>query len=287
MKKIFVFIATAALIISSCQDPKKSDEYQRLQAENDSLKAVGSRQSNEYNEMLSLINEVEDNFRKIKETENYLTEQSQAGGELSKSTKERITNDMQLLTETLKKNKEQIQKLQQQMKSSGLKSTELQKRLDALVTEVDEKTKSIASLQEQLEKQNIIIAEQGQKIQEQSTAIDQQKTAIDQQTQQISAQDKSLNTGFYVFGTKKELEEEKILVKGKVMQQGYNHDYFTKVDIRNLNQIPLYSKKAKILTTHPASSFTLEKAVDGNLTVTILNKKDFWSISKYLVVQVD
>ncbi|MCL1942111.1 MAG: hypothetical protein FWF54_00975 [Candidatus Azobacteroides sp.] len=289
MKKFLILIVCAAvgLMIPSCQNPKNSEEYKQLQAENDSLKFAGLKQSGEYSEMLGLINEVEDNFRKIKETENYLTEQSQAGGELSRSTKERITDDMQLLTATLQKNKEQIQKLQNQLKSSGIKSAELTKRLSQLTQEVEEKTKSIAALQEQLEKQNLIIAEQGEKIQAQSTAIEQQKTAITQQGEQISAQDKSLNTGYYVFGTKKELEEEKILVKGKLMQQGYNKSYFTQIDIRNIEQVPLYTKKAKMLSVHPASSYVLEKTADGNLTLTVLNKKDFWSISRYLVIQVD
>lgn len=287
MKKFLVLITCAVLLVPSCRNPKESDEYKRLQSENDSLKLAGVKQSGEYNEMLSLINEVEDNFRKIKETENYLTEQSKAGGELNRSTKDKISADMQLLTETLLKNKEQIAKLQSQLKNSGVKSTELEKRLSSLAQEVEEKTKSIAALQEQLEKQNIIIVEQGQRIQDQSVALEQQQAAIEQQGAQLSAQDKSLNTGYYVFGTKKELEEEKILVKGKLMQQGYNKDYFTQIDVRNLNQVPLYSKKAKMLSNHPASSFALEKAVDGNLTLTILNKKDFWSISRYLVIQVD
>ena len=280
MKKVFIIITSVVLGITSCNSPKESDEYRKLQAENDSLRLAGVKQSGEYNEMLTLINEVEDNFRKIKETENFLNEQALNSGELTRSTKDRINSDMQLLRETLQKNKDQISKLQKQLKSSGIKSNELEKRLNSLVAEIDEKTQSIAILQEELEKKNMLILEQGQRIQEQSSAIEQQG-------QTISSQDKSLHTGYYVFGTKKELEGERILVKGKVMQQGYNKEYFTQIDIRNLERIPLYSKKAKMLSMHPASSYALEKAADGSLTLVIINKTDFWSISKYLVVQVN
>lgn len=279
MKKGFFIIMSIALVVFSCKNPKESDDYKRLEAENDSLRLAGVRQSNEYNEMLNLINEVEDNFRKIKETENYLVEQSKTGGELSASTKERINNDMQLLSETLKKNKDQIGKLQSQLKTSGIKSTELEKRLASLITEIEEKTASIAALQEELEKKNIIIMEQGQKIQEQTTVIEQKEETITQQ-------DKSLHTAYYVFGTKKELEEERILLKGQLMKQNYNHEYFTKVDTRDFAHVAFYAKKVKILSTHPASSYVLEKGADGNLTLVVLDKTEFWSISKYLVTQV-
>lgn len=288
MKKLlFLVVCIAALMLPSCKNPKESDEYKRLQAEADSLRFAGVKQSNEYNEMLTLINEIENSFREIKEKENYLTEQSQAGVELNRSTKEKIMADVQLLTDNLKKNKEKIQKLEQQLKKSGLKSTELEKRIKGLAQEIEEKTKTIAALQEELGQKNIVIAEQGQTIQEQLSAIEQQSETLNQQQAQLSAQDKSLNTGYYVFGTKKELENEKILVKGKVMQQGYNKEYFTQIDIRNKKTIDLFSKKAKLLSVHPESSYVLEKAEDKNLTLVILNQKDFWSISRYLVIQVD
>lgn len=287
MKRLIVVIAGIALIAFSCNNPKNSDDYKRLQAENDSLKLAGMKQSGAYDEMLSLLDQVEENFKKIKETENYLTEQSQAGGELSQSVKDRINNDMVLLTETLKKNKEQIAQLQSQLKNSGIKNSGLEKRLAAMTAEIEEKTKSIAALQDELERKNLIIVQQGQKIQDQMSSIQEQNQAIEQQHETITTQDKSMNTGYFAFGTKKELEEEKILAKGKLMQQGFNQDYFSKVDIRELRQIPFYAKKVKMLSTHPASSYALEKGADGNLTLVILDKQEFWSISKYMVAQVD
>ncbi|MDR2474393.1 MAG: hypothetical protein LBD45_00910 [Bacteroidales bacterium] len=280
MKKIFIFLASALLIATSCKNPKESDEYKRLQAENDSLRQAGIKQSGEYSDMLNLINEVEDNLQAMKEKENYLTEQSRTNGELTPSTRERINSDMTLLSETLKKNKEQIAKLQNQLKSSNNKYSDLEKRLSRLSTEIDEKARAIEALQEELQQQKTVIVAQGQHIEEQSVAIERQH-------QTIAQQDQSLHTAYYVFGTKKELEQEKILVKGKVLQQGYNKDYFTRIDTRQMEQIPLYSKKARVLSTHPANSYTLEKNDNKELTFIILDKKEFWSIAKYLVIQVD
>ena len=61
---------------------------------------------------------------------------------------------------------------------------------------------------------------------------------------------------------------------------------FVKVDIRTTTKIPLYSKKARILTSHPDKSYEL-KDENGNKTLYIKDYKQFWSISKYLVVRTD
>ena len=106
------------------------------------------------------------------------------------------------------------------------------------------------------------------------------------QSKTINAQDKQLNTAWYACGTEKELKGQQILVKGKVLQGNFNKDYFTKIDIRVDNTIKLYSKSAKLLTTHPSSSYTLQPDANKQLTLRITDPQAFWSTSKYLVVQV-
>ena len=77
------------------------------------------------------------------------------------------------------------------------------------------------------------------------------------------------------------------LSKGDVLKNGdFNKDYFTPIDIRYDKEIKLYSKNAKVLTTHPAGSYALEKDSNGQYEIHITNPTKFWSVSKYLVVQV-
>ena len=66
----------------------------------------------------------------------------------------------------------------------------------------------------------------------------------------------------------------------------FNRDYFTKIDIRVDKEIKLYSKSAKILTNHPANTYTLTKDAKGEYVLRITNPTQFWSASKYLVIQV-
>ena len=89
-----------------------------------------------------------------------------------------------------------------------------------------------------------------------------------------------------MYGTKKELKEQRIIVDGKVLQANFNKSYFTKVDIRVDKEIKLYSKSAKLLTMHPSGSYTLNRDASGQYMLRINNPQIFWSTSKYLVVQV-
>ena len=51
-------------------------------------------------------------------------------------------------------------------------------------------------------------------------------------------------------------------------------------------EIKTYSKSARLLTTHPSDSYTIVKDASGQCELKITNSAKFWSVSKYLVVQV-
>ena len=101
------------------------------------------------------------------------------------------------------------------------------------------------------------------------------------------AQDKALNTAWYVFGTKKELTAQNIVKRGDLVKgTDFNKDYFTQIDLRVTKVIRLYSKSAKLLTNHPAGSYSLDKDAQGQYTLRVLDPQKFWSVSKYLVIVV-
>ena len=57
--------------------------------------------------------------------------------------------------------------------------------------------------------------------------------------------------------------------------------------MRELTSLPLNSKKAKLLSTHPSDSYTLEAGDDGMQTLKINNPSAFWKQTKYLVVMIN
>ena len=107
------------------------------------------------------------------------------------------------------------------------------------------------------------------------------------QTETIASQDKAINTVSYCVGTRSDLEDMKILRNGKVATEDYESDYFRKVDKREFTSLPLYAKKATLLTNHPQGSYTLVKGSDKMLTLEISDPELFWSHSRILVVRVN
>ena len=152
--------------------------------------------------------------------------------------------------------------------------------------QLDEKDQQLQQLRAELDAKDIHISELDERINNLNTNVSKLRTDNTEKAQTISNQDKQLHTAWYVFGTKKELKEQGILVDGKVLQSNFNKAYFTRVDIRTLNEIKFQSKSVRLLTTHPSSSYTLERDFNKEYVLTITNPELFWSTSKYFVAVV-
>lgn len=82
------------------------------------------------------------------------------------------------------------------------------------------------------------------------------------------------------------LSKKGLFSKTKVLQDGFNKDYFITIDIREVTEIPLFASKAKLQSNHPDGSYEFIKDEDGNMTLKISDPKTFWSLSRYLVIEV-
>lgn len=286
MKKI-VFILSV-ILVASCSHP--TADVKKLQQENDSLLHAKAQLENETNDYLNAMNDIEDNFSKIKEMENFI--ETNKSNENQPDIHARINDDIIQISEILKANKEKLASLNYKLRKSNLRIAALEKTIARLNTTLNEKIQTIQDLSTQLKIKDATITELSKNIDtlhQTVTALNTQKQA---QQQELAEQEAKMNTAWYVFGTEKELKAQKIISGGglfspeKVFQKDFNKQYFVKIDIRQVKTIPLYSKKVKILTSHPQGSYSLEKK-DGNYVLDIKDYKEFWSISRYLVIQVD
>ena len=282
MKKLF-FAAACTLAIASCnQDAVKKAELAATQ-QRDSLEQIIAQKDNEINDMMTTLSDIEEGFREITEAQNRVTIAKQGEGT---NTKQRITENMQFIQEAMKQNKELINKLKQQVRESTVKDSQLKKIIDNLTQQMEVKDKQLQALREELDKRDIHIAELDEQVADLNTNVTTLKEDNSQKQQTINTQDKALNTAWFVFGTKKELKEQNILDAGEVLRSNFNKDYFTKIDIRIDKEIKLYSKSAEILTSHPASSYTLQRDANKQYVLRINDPQAFLATSKYLVIQV-
>ena len=288
MKKVILFIISA-MIWTSCVE--NSAEYKKLKSENEMLKAEKAQSTTELNEMLSTLNDIQTDIQAIRDAENYLAIE-QSDGEMNPNKKEQIKQNMRLIAETLKNNKTQLSELQEKLKKSNIQSSALQKTIDRLSSELNQKATMIAALQEDLAKKDIRIQELDELVTSLNENVENLSVTTAAQSQKITEQDQQLHRAYYCFGTKKELKEQQILTggglfsKSKALQGNFNEDYFIPIDTREVTSIQLYARKATVRSNHPDRSYTVEKDGDGNLVLNILDPQVFWSLSKHLVVEV-
>ena len=282
MKKLFI-LAIGAFAMASCnQEAVKKAEVAATQ-QRDSLEQIIAQKDNEINDMMTTLSDIEEGFREITEAQSRVTLAKQGEGT---NTMVRIKENMQFIQAAMKQNKELINKLKQQVRESTVKGTQLKKIIDNLTQQMETKDKQIQTLREELDKKDIHIAELDEKVADLNTNVTNLTADNTEKQQTINTQDKALHSGWFVFGTKKELKEQNILSSGEVLRSNFNKDYFTKIDIRIDKEIKLYSKSAEILTSHPASSYTLQRDANKQYVLRITNPETFWATSKYLVILV-
>ena len=282
MKKLFFIVCCAALLVTGCKDGKNSSESANVHLA-DSLNEVIAQRDSEINDMMGTFNEVQEGLRQIGEAEGRVALAKSGEGA---SSKQKMKEDIQFIAAQMKKNKELIAQLQKKLEGSSLNATQLKKTIEGLQAQLVEKEKQLQALREELDKKDIHIMELDESVNNLNTNVSNLKNESQKKTETINAQDKQLNTAWYVFGTKKELKGQRILENGKVMNGNFNKNYFTKIDIRNTTEIKLYSKSVKLMTAHPSSSYTLVRDANKQYTLRITNPQIFWSTSKYLVVLV-
>ncbi len=282
MKKILLLVA-CALGLSACN--LTGEKQDAVQQERDSLQRIINEKDIELDDILSTFNEVQEGIRRINEAEGRVTIAD--GSRENASSREVIRENMEFIQQAMQQNRDMIAQLQEKLKNSSIKATKMQKTIENLQSQIEAQAARIQELEASLAEKDALIEAQGDAIAGLSNDVASLTEDNRAKAEKVQQQDKELNTAWFVFGTKSELKEQKILTKGDVLKSGdFNKDYFTKIDIRYDKDLKFYSKSAQLLSTHPAGSYQLAKDKQGQYELHITDPQKFWSVSKYLVVQV-
>ncbi len=292
MRKLFYLLLFIPILALSCCN---SGEIKRLQEERDSLAQIAASNDQTINDFVNAFNEVEANLETIKQKEKIISMKTHGDVRLNENSKDKINDDILAIYDLMKKNKQTIAKLEKKLKKSKNQSAGFKKMIAKLKKQLVEKDEQIESLKEELSKMNINVQELNTEIANLSTDIDTLKQKSSEQKQVINEQTKELHKAYYVFGTKKELKKNKIISskggfvgigKTQKLTDNFNKSQFTEVDTRSFKSVALFAKKAKLVTSHPGSSYYF--AGDDKIdSLVIKDSKAFWSVSKYLVIMVN
>jgi chromosome segregation ATPase len=290
MNKIILIASMALMIVASSCKEKEKKQIELLTKENQALRSESQAKDSTINGYFQMLNEIESNLTLIKEKENIISKNTTAGNELKKDIRDQINEDIKTINELMAKNKRSIQYLNSKLKESNLKITELEKMIIQTNQTIQERDAEISVLKDKLTQMDFSITILNAK-------VDTLNTEKAQLTETVNKQVETINTAYYAFGTKKELELNKIIDKtggflglGKTskLKDDFDKTYFTKVDITKLTSIPLSAKTVKVITVHPTDSYQLVTNQAGVVEkIEIQDASKFWSASKYLVIVVE
>lgn len=293
-RNLSFFAIAITFLATSCGEKNEqvdttdfTNEINSLKAENDSLQQIAAQKDSAIAHFTQYFTDIQNNLSQIQEKEKSILMKSQDPEFQNKSNADLLKQDLEALGALLVDNKKKIAGLKSKLKDANLQLDEFEGAILSLNQQIENKDREIMSLRNEL-------GDLGVAFDELLAAYENNVAIIAENNQTIQAQKEKLNEAYYTFGTRKELKNNNVIDKeGGVIGLGgvsklkdnFNHDYFTQIDITKTNEIPLGVKKAEILTNHPAGSFEFI----GNNNIEKLVIKDaekFWSVSKYLVVEV-
>lgn len=283
------------LSLFSCQNKARQKQIENLQAERDSLLLVTHLQDSTKAILDEYVQTIASTLDSIKINEKILTVRVDDNGKALK--KSEIKDNLLMLADVLERQRERIEELERQLLLEGVDSTSYYRTiLLHLYDQLEEKNDQIQRMQQELDTKTTEVKQLNKQVTTLKNDVEsisdqtkQQAAIIEQQTEILEVQNAILNNGYIRIGTKTDLLKAGIIRESlfsvRLNTEALNQSNFDEIDIRYVTEITLLSARPKLLTTHPATSYTLKNQGDCTEFI-ILDPTSFWSISNYLVIQL-
>lgn len=281
-------VSLFAISLPSCTD---KENIEQTKAENTVLNDKLRQTLETQDSLFALINDISQGMTQIKEIERIIATPGSLNGE-SPSRKEQLRNDMVALQQALQERRQRLEQLEKQLDKTSGKNATLLTTIENMKAQIAEQQTEITTLTNQLAEANIKITALGTQVDSLSTIATTEQEGRQQAEQHAVELNNELNTCFYAVGSKSELKKSNIIKTGflrktQILPSDYDANYFTRADKRTLTTIPLHSRKAQVVTNQPKDSYTIQDDGSGQKVLRITNPERFWSLSNFLVVQVD
>lgn len=205
-------------------------------------------------------------------------------------TREGILSKVAALDQVIIQNQNELNKVFERIKKSNIKNEQLESMVSSMRDRIGRRDNEISELKD-------LLANKDLQLEEVILQIDKMRRENIALTEEIITMDEEAHVVNYIVGEAKELKSQGIITKeGGVLGLGsskkmnvsnIDQTLFTTVDQRDLNSIPLYSKKAKLITNHPEGSYEFEAGENGTVqALNITDRQRFWQAGPYLVIEV-
>lgn len=288
MKKSIIILI--AVFVVSCQNYK--NETEKLQVKVDSLQILTEQKDTTIENFLDDFASIQANLDSIKKIEEMIDLPEEPEQRITENRKERILADISVINRLLEENRELIASLRSRLKNVNTESGKLENMVndleqvtEKLETSIKQKDAEIANLNQQ-------VVEQSEDISLLTERIEKMEETTLRQLDSLKLKEAELNKAFYVTGSISDLKDMDVVEREggilgigstPVVREDFAREMFTQVDIREFDFLPLNTRKADVISVHPADSYHITGENNSD-TLFVDDGDKFWSASKYLVV---
>ncbi len=287
MKKSLILFGIGAAMLASCSgnSQKIAEDSARI-AE---LSAEYAEASSFNDSLMLLMGDIYTGLDSINMQEGLLY--NMGAGE-SVDRRAEIRQNLANIKSRLEANRQLLADMEARLKKSDNQNSVLLKTIDQLKGRIAAQDQKVAQLENDLSNAKAEIETLNAHVAQTAVDLAAEQEAKEKAQAEVVEVENAANTVYYAIGTNKELKkndllEKKFLGQTKVLKGDFNESYFTKADKRTLTTIPTGAKKVKIWTNMPSDSYVIEENADKTKTIKITNPTEFWSMTPYLVIQVD
>lgn len=283
MKNYVLISAASLMMLAACKDPQQDETVIR---QRDSLVNLISERESSVNDLISAFNEVERNLDSVTTRQHIILMNSDKFKDDKLNQKANINSQINAINKLMEANNQKIKELTRKINRSDKKNIQLEKTIVLLNDQLNQKYKELSELNARLNELNTQVAQL-------QTSVDTLSLQNMAQSQSINEKTTQLHTAYYIVGRSKDLQKSNLIDKkggllgiGRTtkLNENIDNNMFTKIDYTETTTIPINSKDMKIVTTHPADSYSIDKTGKTINNLMITDPEKFWSASKYLVV---
>lgn len=288
LHKTYALLCALLLILTaSCVS---SSEYDRLQAQYDSIEQVNRQYEKDFEATDSVLHQMMSFFGDFNQL-SYLISINDAGTQSYRTAQKRIQENVDEMTQRMVRSQQSIDSLTTSLRASNTKNERLEKLLDRFRLAVDAQKEQLATTQQ------ISIEQAGRMANLHSTAskLRSEVKALNEANAESAdqwAEDKArlledMYRVRFCIGSSRDLKELGVMKGKSVNINQANFDYFTESDSRLMHDLELKSTKAHLHSIHPVNSYEMVKDDKGMLKLVIKDRISFWAYSRTLIVEVD
>lgn len=288
----YLLMLLALCGVVSCGNKENAADADVLRSERDSLYAVANANQRYLELMTTFFDEVSACIDSVSEQERLLTIQmgAESGKRYSQS---EVAMRLNQLSQIILGQRERIASLVDSLnnrvdtvRTSGLRNT-----ITYLTNQLSAKEAQINRLKAELSGQQRNITNLKERVNKLTTDVSEltsQNTAL---SEAVQTQTEIINEGYVLVADKQMLKDMGIMEGGGFLRKSKTNlskikpSKCNKVNIAKFKELPINSRKVKILSPAPASSYTLRQ--NGDMTTLVITDANaFWSLSNILVVQI-